>query len=201
MGAYSQLLDWHVATAALSGVLAVASAIFYVVDMLRGGDTKPNAVSYFLWTVLQEIMLVAQIREGASWSAVFVFFATLDTAIITILAVVGYGYRKYGWIDLICFIFAIGAAVALWHSPVDAIIIAIVGDFVAFCPTIVKTYREPRSEHLTAWALMTISSAFGVASAEILNAANLAFPIYQVVICGFIFCLAYFGRKKPTVLN
>lgn len=202
MGAYSQLLDWHVATAALSGAFAVSSAYIYIKDMLRGGETKPNAVSFFLWTILSEIALVAQIREGASWSAVFMFFMTLDTAIVTILAVnARYGYRKYSWRDVVCFIIATGAAIALWHDPVDAIILAIVGDIFAFYPTIVKTYQEPRSEHLTAWALITMASVLGVLSTDVLNIANLAFPVYQIVMNGLIWALAYFGRKKLGTLN
>src|SRR3989344_10830 len=203
MSAYRQLLNWQIVTAALSGVFAVAGGVFYIKDILQGGETKPNAVSFFLWTVLQAIALIAQIEAGASLSVVLMFFVTINTAIVTVLAVVGYGYQKYGKVDFLCFISAV-AAIALWQvtgNPVLAIILAIVGDFLAALPTIVKTYREPRSEHLTAWAFVTAASALGVLSTDRLDAANLAFPLYLVVGNGSIFALAYFGRKKKRIIT
>ena len=200
MGA--QLLNWHVVAAALSGAFAFLAEFLYIRDIIRGGETKPNAVSFFLWTVLQTIALVAQIKAGASLSIVLITCVTLSTAVITVLALVGYGYRKYGKIDLSCLVLAV-AAIVLWQitgRPVLAIVLAIIGDFFASLPTVAKTYREPRSEHLTAWALITVASVLGVLSADP-DAANLAFPVYLVAMNGAIFSLAYFGRKKPATFN
>lgn len=191
----NELLNWHIVAAVLSGVCATVSGVLYITDMVRGGDTKPNAVSFFLWTVLAEVALIGQLEAGASWSAVFAFFMVLDMGITTILAVVGYGYRKYGKRELLCFIVAMASVVALRYDPVNAILLAIVGDLFAFYPTIVKTKEEPRSEHVTAWLFITTASILGVLSTEILDTANLAFAGYQVVMNGTVLTLAYFGRR------
>lgn len=191
----NDLLNWHVVAAILSGVCATISGVLYITDMLRGGDTKPNAVSFFLWTVFAEIALIGQLEAGASWSVVFAFFMALDMGIVTILAVVGYGYRKYGKLEFLCFVMAMASVTALRYDPVDAILLAIVGDFFAFCPTIVKTKKEPESEHAIAWLFVTMASVFGVLSTEILDTANLAFAGYQVVMNGSVLALAYFGRR------
>lgn len=182
--------------ATLAGVLAVWSTYYYIKGMLYGG-ARPNAVSFFLWTVLQAIAFGAQIKKGASWSAVFVFFMALDTAIVTVLTFVGYGYRKYGKTELYCFIFATVAIVLLLvGDPVFALLFSIVGDIFAFYPTVVKTYREPRSEPLTAWMIGTAASVLGVLSTEVLDTANLAFPVYQVLVHIGIISLAYFRGKR-----
>jgi hypothetical protein len=198
MGAFSQLLDWHVATAVLSGALSVAAGWVYIKDILQGGETKPNAVSFFLWTVLQAIALAAQFKEGASWSIVIVIAVTLNTGAVTILALIGYGYRKYGKTELYCSILAVAAIVG-WKvtgNPILAIFFAIAGDLFAFVPTVVKTYREPRTEHWPAWGIVTAASVLGVLSSDQLDMANLAFPVYLLVSNGAIFSLAYFGRNK-----
>jgi hypothetical protein len=190
-----QLLNWHGALAALSAVLAVASAVVYIKDVLKGGETKPNAVSFFLWTVLQGVAVIAQWKAGASWSVVFMIVMTIDTAIVAFIALIPkWGYRKYGWREIVCFVCAIAAAAALWHDPVDAILLAIVGDLFAFYPTVVKTQKEPQSEHLTAWVLVTAASLAGVLSTGVWDVANLAFPVYQVVMNGLIVFIAYSGR-------
>jgi hypothetical protein len=193
MGAYS----WHVATAALSGVLSVISGWIYIKDILKGGETKPNAVSFFLWTVLQAIALVAQFKEGASLSVVIVIMVTLNTAVVTILALVGYGYKKYGKADFYCALLAVAAIVG-WQvtgNPVLAICFAIAGDLFAAVPTMIKTKKDPYSEHLPAWGIIVAACVFGVLSTDRLDVANLAFPLYLVMGNGVIFALALFGRK------
>lgn len=199
---FQLLLNWHLIIAAISGILLVLGEVTYIKDTLRG-EARPNAVSFFLWTVLQAIALTAQISAGASWSVVLVFFVTLTTAFVTILAISGYGYHRYGKTDFYCFIFAL-VAIVLWQitgNPVLAIVFAIVGDIFASWPTIVKTYRDPHSESLSSWGLFTVASIFGVFSTELWDAANLAFPVYLAIISGTIFFLAYFrgGRKAGLI--
>lgn len=200
MGTLSQL-NWHIVAAMLSGVVGVASLIPYITDMVRG-DTRPNAVSFFLWTALEAIAFVAQLKAGASWSIVFVGVTVFNTAIITILALAGYGYRAYGKFDAWCAFFCV-AALVLWQmsgNPVVAIAFAIVADFCAALPTIKKVWREPHSEHAFAWSLISISGALGVFSTEILNAANLAFPVYVVVANTLVFSLIFLGQtRKPSL--
>lgn len=183
--------------AALSGVLSITAAFFYIRDIVQTGETKPNAVSFFLWTVLGVIAVVAQFKAGASWSIVIVIGATMNTLIITVIALIGYGYRAYGKVDLYCFVLAV-LAIGLWQltgNPVVAIAFVIVGDVLASWPTVSKTYREPQSEHVVGWLLITLASALSVISTEILDAANLAYPIYLLLMNGTIFSLAYLGRK------
>lgn len=197
------IVSWYVVAATLSGVFSVAAGVIYIKDILQGGETKPNAISFFLWTVLQAIALFAQIKSGATLSVVIVIFVTLNTAVVTALALTGYGYREYGKVDFFCLVLAIAAIVG-WQvtgNPVLAIGFAIVGDVFAFVPTAVKTYKEPRSEHVPAWALITVASVLGVLSTDRWDTTNLAFPLYLVVSNGTIFSLAYFDRKKPIVSN
>ena len=204
MGAYIQLLDWHTIVATLSGLFSVTAMFFYVGDILRGGETKPNVVSFFLWTVLQFIALVAQMKAGASLSAIFVALVTLNTATITVLALFPkYGYKKYGRIDAICFVIAAAAILLLRANvnPVLAIVLVLIGDLFASFPTVAKAYREPRSEHPAAWGIITVASIFGILSTDRIDAQNLIFPVYMLLVNSIIFSSAYFGRKGPVVLN
>lgn len=197
MGAYSLLLNWHIGFAVLSAILEIASLIPYLQSIIRG-ETKPNAVSFALWTVLNTIALAAQIESGASWSAVVIAMITVSMTIITVLALSGYGYREYGILDVGCFIFAILAIVGwqMTNNPVLAIVLAIAGDLFASVPTVVKTYRQPWTEHAGAWGIVTLAMLSGAMSTEKIDIANLAMPVYLVVVDGSIFLLAYFGVKN-----
>jgi hypothetical protein len=194
-----QFLNWHIACAALSGVLEVVSFIPYVRDMVRG-QTRPNAVSFGIWAALQGVALAAQLKAGPSWSAIMMGGLTLSATTIAILALKGYGYRRFDRIDKICLGIAVLAIAALLMSPVFAIGLAIIGDLCAVIPTVRKVYREPHTEHAGAWGLITLGTFFGTLSTEIIDVANLAFPIYVTIVCGSIYGLAYFGQKRSPRL-
>lgn len=192
-------MDYHIVLAALSGVLEVASVVPYIRDIVKG-ETRPNVVSFVLWTTLQVIALLAQLKAGASWSAIVVVMLTLSNLVILVFAFRGYGYRKYGYLDGVSFALCVGALVA-WQTtgnPLLAIFFSIVADVCASIPTLVKTYREPRTEHAGAWGLVTLALLLGTLSTERYDAANLAMPFYLTLMMGTIFILALRGRKVSS---
>lgn len=188
-------MDWHAILGIASGALTVLSGIPYILSILRH-ETKPNAVSWILWTALQLIAIAAQISAGTSWSVILVIAATVNTSVVSILALSGYGYEEYGWLDYTCAASAV-VAIILWQltgEPALAILLAILADMLAATPTVIKTYRDPYSENLTGWAIITVASMCGVASTSLYNLANLAYPVYLLLIDGTLFSMAYIRR-------
>lgn len=201
VSAYSQFLNWHVVAAILSGVCSVISMYPYVRNILWG-KTRPSMVTFFLWTVLEAIAFAAQVKAGASWSLLLMGCVIVNTSIITVLAAIGYGYRSYTRFDVACALFCILAA-ALWQAtgdPVVAIIFAIIADLCAALPTIKKAHLDPDSENVAGWFWITLACLFGVLSSEIHDMANLAFPMYLVLVSGLICSLVYVGRRRRTLL-
>jgi hypothetical protein len=189
-------MDWHLPVAALAGAVQVSSIVPYVRDMLRG-TTRPNVVSWSLWTLLQVIAIFAQLSAGASWSIVLLFAMTFNTSLVVVLCLMGYGYTKYGLVDYACFAFALGA-ILLWQAtnePLVALVLAVVADLIAALPTIVKTIRDPYSEIPLAWSLGGFSGLLGIISLTRFDVANLIYPVYILVTNALIACLAFFGRE------
>lgn len=168
------------------------------------GTARPNAISWFLFTLLQTIAVVAQFAAGASWSVILLIAMTGVTGTVTVLALSGYGYRKYGLIDWTCFALAL-IAITFWlltDEPVTAIAFAILADALAVTPTIVKVYREPRSESVTGWFMVFIASILAGVSSTQIDLANLMYPVYLVIVTGIVTSLAFFGQRlkpKPIV--
>lgn len=189
-------MDWHAALGVLAGLIQIASAVPYIRDMLRG-TTRPNAVSYILWSILTIIGIAAQVSAGASWSVFIPIAVAINAVIILTLSLIGYGYTKYGWLDWTCL--GIGVvAIAGWQitgNPVVALMFVIFASAMAGIPTIFKTYREPMSEHAFAWFLVIIASILAIISTEILDTANLIFPMYLLLESATIFSLAFFWRR------
>ncbi|MBI2474271.1 MAG: hypothetical protein HYV68_01080 [Candidatus Taylorbacteria bacterium] len=175
------MTDWHLILGIISGVIGAASIVPYVYDILYG-TTRPNIVTSSVWTLLQGIVVAAQWSAGASWSIILPAVLCFNTAFVTVLCLRGYGYKNYGLIDKLCFVLAL-LAIVLWQitaNPLVGLLLAIVADLLATVPTIVKTYKEPRSESLPAWLMSIVASVLALISTTRLDVANVAYPIYFI---------------------
>jgi hypothetical protein len=194
-------MEWHAIIGFISGILQVIAIVPYIKDTLKG-TTRPNVVSQSLWTVLQIITVAAQFAAGASWSVIFLIAMTLNTCAVVFLCFRGYGYKKYGWFDYFCLVAAI-ASIVVWQvtqNPIWALIIAVTANLFATLPTVVKAYKEPKTENAKAWTIMLIASALGLASSTIWNVQNILFPIYFMGESGLIAGLAFFGQRGKKKL-
>ena len=190
-------MEWHATVGVISGILQVGSIIPYVRDILKG-TTRPNAVSTGLWMLLAGIAFVAQISAGASWSVILVGGIAFNCTVVTVLALSGYGYAKYGKLDWLCLalgLTSIGAWI-LTENPVVAIILAVIASIIANIPTVVKTYREPHSEHAFSWLVVVTASSLSLLSTAQWNIQNLLYPFEDWILNLTIFSLAFWGQRK-----
>jgi uncharacterized membrane protein YfhO len=189
-------MDFHVGFAALSGFFVLCSFAVYVRDMFVG-STRPNLISYVLWFLLLGIAVVAQFSSGASWSIVMPTMGLACSAAIVTLILFGYGYKRYYFLDGICLVLGLIAITAwyLTNEPRFAVVISVTASFIAAIPTIVKTYRDPSSEHLGAWAVNFLAGLFSLLSTRIADVANLAYPVYILIESGLITMLAWYGQR------
>lgn len=190
-------MSTHEVIGIVAGVLAFATAIPYIWNII-GGITKPNTVTYFVWTLLQSIAIVAQLEAGASWSIFLLVGTTINCGIIFLISLTKYGYKEYSWVDTIALLLAGIAIVILIFTehPVLAILLPIVGDALGAIPTVVKTRKYPHTEDRTAWTFMVIASALGILATEKFDIANLAYPVFLFAEAAFILFLIVFTKRS-----
>lgn len=189
-------VDWHPALAIISGIVQILSVVPYVRDMFWG-RTRPNIVSWSLWTVLQSIALAAQLSAGFSWSMLLLAAMTLNTAFVVVLAARGYGYRQYGGLDYTCGVIG-AAAIVLWlitGQPLAALTLSVLADFIIAIPTVAKTIRDPHSETLLSWFLVAVASAFTLLSITEFTPSNLLYPSYLFLITASMTGIIFVGQK------
>lgn len=186
----------HETLGIIAGILAFATGIPYIWNII-GGITKPNVVTYFVWTLLQTIAIIAQLEAGASWSIFLVIGSTISIGIIFLLSLTKYGYKEYSWVDTVALVLAGVAILVLLFTehPVLAILLPIVADAIGAIPTLVKTKKYPHTEDQLAWFIMIVASALGILATEKMDVANLAYPIFLLFEAIVIFSLAHFTKK------
>lgn len=190
-------MSWHLSLAVISGVLTLVAVMPYVRDMLWG-TTRPNLVTWGLWILIQGIFAAAQFAKGASFSIVLPLAEIATVGLVVVLGFFGYGYKKYGMVEGVCFLLSI-AAIVLWvttSNPVLALWFSVAADLAAAVPTLVKSYRDPFSETPITYFLVVFSAVAAGFSTQILDISNLLWPVYIFCLNGTTVILIYLSKKS-----
>jgi hypothetical protein len=182
----------------LAGVVGVADTVPYVRD-IRAGTTRPHRGTWLIWAVVAVVGFASQRAEGASWSLVMSGTQAVLTVVVLVLAVrVGEGGVRR--CDTVMMTIA-GAGVAGWilvEEPFVATACVVGADLVAAALMVPKTYRDPRSETLTSFALASVGGALAVAAVGTLDAALLLYPAYFCAVNAALAVLIYQRRRVLT---
>lgn len=181
MGKY-KVMNTQTMLISVSTVMALISPLVYATAILRGEAIPHRTTRIILLvnTILATSALYAQADKVAIWlagvstiQAIFIFFLSLK-----------YGTGGWAKLDLTCLGIAI-LGMILWRSTSDpriALYAAIVSDFVGMVPTIVKTYKYPKSE---IWQFFTIDTFVGLLNLLAVSKwswATASYPAYIMLI-------------------
>ena len=166
------------------GVLINLLCSFWYIKNILKGDTKPNPVSWFIWSLAPFVGVFLQLKAGASWSVMSVFmagFAPLLVVIFTLLK--RNAFWKIRTLDIVCGIFSVLALVIyimtsnLWVS----IIFAIASDFLAYIPTFIKTWKNPDTETSSVYLGGIINNFISLLIIRNWAFVIYSFPIYLIL--------------------
>jgi len=178
----------------LAGLAGIADTIPYVRDTVRG-STRPHRGSWLIWGVLAIVACVAQLADGASWSAVMTATQAIVTGAVFLLAI-RYGEGGMSTADL-CLIALAGAGVIGWvlvRDPIVAVGCVIAADLIAVAMMTPKVHRDPYSETLATYALASIGGALATGAVGMLDLSLVAYPAYYCLANGGLAILIYRRR-------
>lgn len=183
----------------LGALIAFPGLLIYLWNTLKG-KTKPNRVTWGLWTVAPLIAFAAQINEGVGLRALITFMAGFGPLLVFIASFINKkSVWKLGVFDYVCGVLSV-LGLILWLLTSNgnlAIVFAILADGLAAAPTIVKSYKEPESESAWAFGLSAVSAIITLLTIDTWTFAFYGFPLYILVVCLLLFFLIQFklGRK------
>lgn len=168
----------------------------YIKETLRG-NTKPNKVTWLMWSVAPLIATFAALADGVGWSVLPVFMAGFGPLLVFIASFVNKNsYWKLETFDYLCGFCSV-LALVLWgitKEPVIAIVFAIASDGFAAIPTLVKSWKYPETETAVAYTTGLFSALTSFTAIKIWNFSSYAFPAY-LVIAETLFILSIYHRK------
>ena len=182
----------------VGAIIATAGSVSYLIDTLKG-KVKPNRVSFLLWSLAPLIAFFAEIKQGVGIQALMTFIVGFLPLTIFIASFVN---KKAVWnltgFDSICGALSI-VGLVLWYitkSGNIAIIFSILADALAAIPTVVKSFNYPETESAWPYLASTISAILTLLTVTVWDIANIAFPLYIVLITLVIFSLVQFRLGK-----
>lgn len=185
----------------IAGILAIGGYIPYIYSILAG-KTRPNRATWFIWTIVGGLLAFSYIAEGdqnSIWLPLGYFLGPLITALLSLR----YGYAEWTRLDTFCIV-AAAISIIPWILADNAtmtLLINLAIDSTGAIPTLVKTYREPETEDLTAWMIFFIANTLQLFAISMWNLAAL-YPVYLFLLAGSIvlfICKGKLANKKPAM--
>ena len=152
-----------------SSIIAVICFAPYIKDIIQR-KTEPHRYSWLIWTILQVVGVMAQLKEGAGYGAWALAIGAMFCFVIFLLSF-KYGTKNITKFDIACLL-ASFCAIAIYFfiaNPVWAIITVALIDFVGFLPTFRKGYEEPFTETTSTFILSATANALSIIALQNYN--------------------------------
>ena len=191
----------------LALVLDFIGSADYALNTYRG-KTKPNRVTWSLWTVIAAVAVTGLIAENAAITTIILtaFFGLMPFMIF----VTSFFNKKSFWkihrFDWICGALSVLGIIAwLWTGDGTlTIIFAILANFFAWLPTLAKAFKAPETESWLTFFNAIWASLITLLTVEEWTFASVGLLIYFTFSCTITFLLIKFKlgpRLKASRLN
>lgn len=184
----------------VAGVITLAASMRYWYAIWVG-KAKPNRASYIIWTILQSVVSVTYVLNGARASAVVPVVLALSLYPVVPLAVYTGNFER-GWsrLDKVCLALT-GVGLVVWAvtgSPLLTLVWMMTIDVVGTAPTARKAWCDPLSEDRAAWSIVTVGQVLNLGAVEEWRFGLLVYPVVSIVICVTIAAPLWLRRQPAT---
>lgn len=180
----------------VGAVVMLVGVLSYTRETLQG-RTKPNRVTWLLWSIAPLIGTAAAFSDGVRLATFPVFITGVAPLIVFLASFINKNaYWKLEKSDYWCGGVSL-LALILWQvtdNPIIAISFAIVSDALAALPTLIKSWRFPETESGEAYTTAVFGNATSFFALKTGSFSEWAFPAYLVII-NILLVLAVYRRK------
>lgn len=187
--------NFHFIMGLSAGLLSLLAFIPYALAML-GGTNRPNRATWIIWMVLGFILLGSYQAAGATHA---LWLSVANAMAFSVIVILSFKYGEGGWsiFDLSCLAAALLGVGMWWYfsSPLLALYLSVVIDFVGALPTIKKSFENPRSENFSAWLMFWLANSLNLFAVEKWSLAMGLYPAYMFGITGLVTIILWRRRK------
>lgn len=182
----------------LSAFFTLLGALLYLVSIYKK-EINPHILSWIGWAFITLIGATAMFDSGSTWSTLFIFSNSLSCISVALYSI----YKKVGTWSTTSYdyvFFGLGIlGIILWQlfdAPILAIILSVLADLFFAIPTVIKTYKNPKSENARSWTPYCIAGIFGLLSIKTLNSTEILYPFYIFTLNFIVLIIILFKNKN-----
>ncbi len=192
--------ELHVVAGLLAGALSIIGYIPYALSSLRG-HTKPNRATWMILTVVGLMLLLTNYSLDADddiWLPLGYFLGPLIIFVISFSR----GEGGLAILDVCCILGACLSGLIWWlfGSPIAAMAINLLMDFLGLLPTALKAKARPHTEQKWAWMLWFIGSLVNLLAIRSWGQPRVIYAVYMVIGNGLLLTIVIWPRKKTVNL-
>ena len=180
----------------ISTVISILFTFRYIKSVFYGG-TRPNMVSWLIWSLAPFIAVFLGYKAGGGISLLGAFMSGFGPLLIFIFCLFKKdSFWKITLLDIFCGILSLFALVCyvLTHNLWVSVFFAIASDLLAYVPTFIKTWKYPETENTFAYWGGILNNGIALLIIKDWSFAIYAFSFYIVIANSFEILLIY--RKK-----
>jgi hypothetical protein len=184
----------------LGAAFSLFGGLSYARDTIRG-VTRPNRVSWLLWTIAPLLAFGAEVHQGVGLQSVMTFMVGFAPLIVFCSSFFNStSVWALGPFDYACGI-ASAMGILVWilsSNDIIALLAFMAADCLAGLPTIYKSWRQPESESVGVYLAALLNAIITLATVKIWSTAEVAFPIQIGLMTGLEVVLIS-GRLGPRL--
>jgi hypothetical protein len=186
--------------AIVASILAIIGNVPYLKDIIAK-RVQPHPYTWFVWSIVSCIIFFGQIAKGAGIGAMPTAASEIFTVIIFFFSL-RYGFRNIKKIDTLFLVTALLGIIPwiLTKDPTISVIIAVGIDFIAFIPTLRKTWVKPSTETPMLYSMNVLRHILMLLSLKSYNVATTLHSIVMITTNSLMTILiARKGKNQPPV--
>lgn len=183
----------------VGAVLPLVSSWVYIASILRG-HTKPQRTTRFLMALITGMSFFALLAAG-DMSGMWLALTSFVQSLVIFCLALRWGIGGRNWLDVVCIVLCVTGIVAWLRAdePVVGLVAAIVADFIAIIPALVKTWRLPHTETVWFFVLDGLAGLLIIVAGPH-DAFSLAYPAY-ILLANAIFVVAILRPRGPDIVG
>ncbi|OQY65455.1 hypothetical protein B6D29_03785 [Microgenomates bacterium UTCPR1] len=183
--------------------LSLYGSVNYLADTIKG-KTKPNRVSWLLWSIAPLIAFFAEIQKGVGLQSLMTFSVGFGPLLIFLASFLN--KKSYWNLNKFDYFYGLLSAIGIiiWKLTGEgniAIFFSVLADLLAGIPTIIKSYIAPESESYSVYLFSSFNAIITLLTIKTWTFAHWAFPVYILLIDVVLFSLIKFQIGKKFQKN
>ncbi|MBW7959961.1 hypothetical protein H3C65_00490 [Patescibacteria group bacterium] len=183
--------------------LSLYGNLSYLIDTIKG-KTKPNRVSWLLWSIAPLIAFFAEIQKGVGLQSLMTFSVGFGPLLIFLASFLN--KKSYWNLNKFDYFYGLLSAIGIivWKLTGEgniAIFFSVLVDLLAGIPTIIKSYIAPESESYSVYLFSSFNAIITLLTIKTWTFAHWAFPVYILLIDVVLFSLIKFQIGKKFQKN